>query len=80
MSKRRAASKSQAMPRRAILRAMCAKIQRGILTASAQIAQRAVPYEPCPKTSSRIRAPHKAARRRILLVQNAARRFTNTKP
>jgi len=31
------------------------------------------------KAPSRIRAPHKAARRRILLAQNAARRSTNTK-
>lgn len=54
---------------RRYMRAMCAKIQRGILTASAQITRRAALCETSLiKAPSRIRAPHKAARCRILLV------------
>jgi hypothetical protein len=45
------------------------KIQRGILTASAQIARRAMLYETSLiKAPSRIHAPYKAAGRKILLI------------
>lgn len=69
MSKRRAVSKAKLCRVERYLRAMCAKIRRGILTASAQITRRVALHETSLiKAPSRICAPYKAARHRILLV------------